>query len=278
MIDEEATFAEFGYRSTDLKPKSHKRIVVRCEMCKRTRTIMRCDYTNTQSYRKDKLSLCTSCAISKYSNTPRGKDSVMFGVPKSAETKRRLSKALTGKPGIWKGKKLPPEMCKKISENHADFSKENHPNWKPRIVKTCDYCGIDYEVERWQEPRSRFCSMKCSRSYFVGENSPVWQGGKCSNIYCKLWNEELRESTRDKYGRTCFICGKTEEDNNRKLDVHHIDMNKQQGCNGNEWKLVPLCRSCHGKTQHNRFFWFSLITQKLDLEFSADFACFAVAI
>ena len=40
-----------------------------------------------------------------------------------------------------------------------------------------------------------------------------------------------------------------------KLDVHHIDYNKGQGCSEHEWRLIPLCRSCHIKTNHDREKW-----------------------
>lgn len=65
--------------------------------------------------------------------------------------------------------------------------------------------------------------------------------------YCDKFDNACRERIRNKYDRMCFYCGKDEYTNNAKLSVHHLDMNKDQGCNGNEWRLVPLCRTCHGK-------------------------------
>jgi len=65
--------------------------------------------------------------------------------------------------------------------------------------------------------------------------------------YCEKFDNACRERIRDKHDRLCFYCGKDEYANNAKMSVHHIDMNKDQGCNGHDWKLVPLCRSCHGK-------------------------------
>ena len=62
----------------------------------------------------------------KMSEAKKGKKIGSF----SAEHRRNLSKAN-------KGKKLSKEHRRKISENHADLSKENHPRWKPyaRVVK-----------------------------------------------------------------------------------------------------------------------------------------------
>lgn len=65
--------------------------------------------------------------------------------------------------------------------------------------------------------------------------------------YCDKFDNACRERIRNKYDRVCFYCGKDEYTNNAKLSVHHLDMNKDQGCNGHEWRLVPLCRTCHGK-------------------------------
>ena len=71
-----------------------------------------------------------------------------------------------------------------------------------------------------------------------------------NSMYCPMFTEEVRERNRDKYGRLCFLCDKDEYDNKRRLSVHHVDMNKDQGCNEHDWSLVPLCASCHGKA-HN---------------------------
>lgn len=75
-----------------------------------------------------------------------------------------------------------------------------------------------------------------------------WDGFSIEQKYCHKFNQSCRESNRGRYGRKCFICGKGETENGRKLSVHHIDRNKDQGCNGHSWDLVPLCSSCHGKS------------------------------
>ena len=54
-----------------------------------------------------------------------------------------------------------------------------------------------------------------------------------------------RIRTRDNY--ICTECGKTTEENDREMDVHHIDENKM---NNDLSNLILLCRSCHMKLHH----------------------------
>ena len=89
--------------------------------------------------------------------------------------------------------------------------------------------------------------------------------------YCVKWTEELREEIRDEFDRKCFICGKSEEENGRKLSVHHTNYDRNCMCGNAECRFVPLCASCHGKTNYNRFYWYSLIIGRLLLESSADY-------
>ena len=97
----------------------------------------------------------------------------------------------------------------------------------------------------------------------LGITRDDWDG--FGSVYCELWCEELREYIRDKYGRICFICGKSEMENGRKHDVHHVDYNKQCGCDETECKLVPLCIKCHAHTTFGgREMWEELIIKMLE--------------
>lgn len=110
----------------------------------------------------------------------------------------------------------------------------NHPNWKGGNIKqVCQICGaIRYykpcDIERG---RGRFCSRKCMGKWFSkhirGEKTSNWKGGTSFEPYCAKFNDEFKEYIRDKFGRICFLCGKTEEDNDRKLDVHHVNGTKR---------------------------------------------------
>lgn len=52
--------------------------------------------------------------------------------------------------------------------------------------------------------------------------------------------------------------------NKRKLSVHHVNYDKNCLCDDNECEFVPLCISCHTKTNHNREFYEKMILEMID--------------
>ena len=72
--------------------------------------------------------------------------------------------------------------------------------------------------------------------------------------YCEKWNENLRERVRAFFGYKCIECG--EPQNGKRLMVHHVHYRKDSCCNPETPRyFVPLCNSCHSKTNHNREYW-----------------------
>ncbi len=173
---------------------------------------------------------------------------------KSQEHKDKLSEVRIGK---FKGDNnvmSNPEIRKK------HLLSVNTPENKIKI-------GIGVS-KRWEDPEYK--------RLHSGENCSGWKGGVSFAPYCPKFNESKKEEIRNKYNRKCIICGKSECNNiidsgiNRgkikKLHVHHVDYNKNQGCSGHVWKLTPLCMSCHGKTTSgNRQFWENKICEILKL-------------
>lgn len=90
-----------------------------------------------------------------------------------------------------------------------------------------------------------------------GPKSYLWKGGISYEPYCPAFNDFIKESVREDFSRRCYLCGANEQD--EKHHVHHVDYNKSQGCKGLKWSLIPLCRSCHTKTNHYRWHWFALL-------------------
>jgi hypothetical protein len=96
---------------------------------------------------------------------------------------------------------------------------------------------------------------KMSDNSKKGENHPNWKGGLSFIPYCFKFNNRRRRSTRIFFGYDCLCCGKHVTENITKkgqtdLHVHHVDHDKEQGCNGRPFNLVVMCDECHGKEQH----------------------------
>jgi hypothetical protein len=77
-------------------------------------------------------------------------------------------------------------------------------------------------------------------------------GGKSFEPYGVEFNDALKEMIRDRDGRTCQMCERSEAITRRRLDIHHIDYDKTNNDSGN---LVSLCDRCHAKTNSAREQW-----------------------
>lgn len=130
---------------------------------------------------------------------------------------------------------------------------QNERRSQSEIAKECNVRQslINYWMNKFGIPR---------RSYKVataGDKNPRWRGGVSFEPYCTKFNNDIKESVRDAFGRRCYLCG--EHENGYKLNIHHVDYNKSQGCRGLKWSLVPLCKSCHMRTNARRWYWFALL-------------------
>jgi hypothetical protein len=182
------------------------------------------------------------------SKVRKGKPSSLKGRPQSEEHKKSLSKVRKGKPSPNKGKKASDKTRQKLSDSHKGqvaWNKGKKTSSATR-KKQSDAAG---KREITEENRQRLSAGLQHVPY------EEWEGFARDKKYCPKFNDECRESCRAKYNHRCFMCGKPQSENKtktykiRKLSVHHVDMDKAQGCESN-WKLVPLCMECH-PTTHN---------------------------
>lgn len=170
-----------------------------------------------------------------------------IGIKLSSEHSKAISEALTGR-------KLSPEHCMAISRSQIKRFKD------PNARKKSSESGMGHDVS--METRQRSSATRRGIPY------DEWESFAIGSLYCPDFNEECKESNREKYGRMCFLTGLPEEENitrnndQWKLSVHHVDMDKMQGCDGKRWKLVPLCLKWHRKV-HNKL-WEARIIWLLD--------------
>ena len=163
----------------------------------------------------------------------------------SEETKRKISES-------QKGKIISEESKSKMREAHKGLPGHKHTEESKRKISEA-ITGRKHT----KEAREKMSAWQ------QGKNHPNWKGGISYEPYCIKFTWKLKEQIREKYNRKCFLCNKTEKESKNKLSIHHVDYNKNQGCEEHDWKLIPLCGSCHSKTNYNRNYWENLITDVL---------------
>jgi predicted RNA-binding Zn-ribbon protein involved in translation (DUF1610 family) len=86
--------------------------------------------------------------------------------------------------------------------------------------------------------------VKLSKSIKMsGCNNPNYKNGSSYLPYCPKFNARRKRAVRDFFDNLCLCCG--ERQYHKNLSVHHIDHDKEQGCDGKPFNLVPLCVKCH---------------------------------
>jgi len=222
----------------------------------------------------------------------------------SESTKKGMSESHMGEKNINYGKHLREDVIKKISvgvskyfedpENRkkaSDSAKERmkdqsirdqisksltgkHPSEETRIKHSKRMMGNTYS--KGKVPSKETCDkIRIANS---GENHYNWKGGISYLPYCPKFNKALKENVRNFFGNKCVLCKRTkEENNNKKLAVHHAFTEKMACCESkieeielirerlpigvarfgeDEFSeeeimyirmMVPLCTKCHGK-------------------------------
>lgn len=207
----------------------------------------------------------------------------------STETKMRISRANTGKKRTEEQRKRQSERQKgrKASIKTKNKQSDSH---KGKIPWNKGKKGVQIYLKgrhRSEEARKKMSDAKKGKSppnkgkpmkeeqkeklrQITGEKTSNWKGGISWIPYCDKFNNKLKEEVRNKYDRRCLLCGTDEKYNAKrntgsiiKLPVHHIDYDKEQGCNGKKFELVPLCSKCNIKVNQNREYWKQQIRDKL---------------
>lgn len=136
-----------------------------------------------------------------------------------------------------------------------------------RGIKTKIY----WKTARQGDGRCQSCANKNRKGkehYNIGKDHPMFgkRGkdtsgyihGKAYLPYPMEFNAKLKLKIHKRDNYTCQKCGKTQKQElkfkNRKLDVHHIDYNKQN-CKDNN--LISLCQTCNVKVNKDRDYWFA---------------------
>lgn len=146
------------------------------------------------------------------------------------------------------------------------------------VASTCKQCGVQFSALKWHSGRTRYslvlretCGDACLRAFYRtnearkakigaanrGERSQWWKGGLTAlndgSYRGRDW-PRIAERVRERDGRACRDCDKTEAENGRKLDVHHVVPfhNFATAREANRLSnLVALCWPCHRRREHD---------------------------
>jgi hypothetical protein len=140
------------------------------------------------------------------------------------------------------------------------FAGKNNPSWKGGDVKVvCEECKKEFEIPQRQikQGKINYCSFSCKgkaqERILLGEKNPHWLGGISFEPYCPKFTKKFKERVRAFFGYKCAECFTPQKD--RKLHVHHVNFNKMSCCDNTIPLFVPLCTSCHMKTNGKREYW-----------------------
>lgn len=275
MIDEYYTWIFYGYHSDELSNGSHKPIVAVCDECGIYRMLhyksyrdlclpckrkidpshLNCNHTEVTKQKirnkrtgthlsdktKDKLRFA-------HKGLQAGSKHPMFGKHPSKETLLKQSKSMQGK---------------NTGENHPMFGKHLRKETKDKLSTINS--GINHP--QFGKYHSEITRRKQSATQ-QGIPLSEWEGFITENPYCYKFNESLKIQIRNQYNNCDYMSGIHKDICNKgqSLDVHHVDYNKQQGCKDNQWRLIPLSKSNHAKTNSNRSFWNRLFIYSLKID------------
>ena len=100
-------------------------------------------------------------------------------------------------------------------------------------------------------------NRRCNSCSKKAERNGNYIHGKGNAPYPVDFDEILKTKIRQRDNHTCQLCDKKQfelKGRFKKLDVHHIDYNKE---NLNPNNLITLCKKCNNNVNKNRDYWFA---------------------
>ena len=202
----------------------------------------------------------------KMSEWQKGDKSLNYGVPLPLETRIKIGLAN-------KGHGTSEETRRKIGDAHRGKEISEETRKKSSIANKGKIITEETrrKISETQKSRVITCQerdrMRAAQS---GPNGSNWKGGISFEPYCPKFTKEFRERVRAFFGHVCVGCGIPQ--NGERLHIHHVNFNKEACCDSSIPLFVPLCRSCHGKSQHNRIFWQYWFTEIINRQYGGK--CF----
>lgn len=207
-----------------------------------------------------KAKRCQSCAL-VYNHkigkiNSKGKNNPMFGNPREDLKIKFKGK---GNPRYINGKSYNNKCI--TCGKHIGFSAKkcrscaNIKNGDYIKKHYCINCGKIISIGTFKYGKGQCKNCYCKT--LKGKNHPNWIDGRSYKKYPKKFSYKLKNKIRKRDNYICQKCGLKERKSFRKLDIHHIDYNRNN-CNKNN--LITLCLKCNIKVNSNRSYWYTYFT------------------
>lgn len=143
-------------------------------------------------------------------------------------------------------KKYTCKLCKKVFESDKCRKRKYcsreclHKGMFTGKVITCEQCGKKQYRRNWHIKQSKhfFCNLKC---YFLYKK--INSHGRINPTH------KLKLKILEAYDYTCAFCRINKHELMKPLQFHHLDGGVRNTVFEN---LIPLCVSCHRKTQKKK--------------------------
>ncbi len=136
------------------------------------------------------------------------------------------------------------------------FAEEQQVRREEEVQVRCRGCGKRFPLPRWyaeKEVGLRFCGSACREAWETDQmddpfrlrltGRPEYRGGN--------WDVQAARA-RERDGYRCRVCGVTEEELKRQLDVHHktpVRMFESAADANVLSNLISVCSSCHKRLE-----------------------------
>jgi len=165
---------------------------------------------------------------------------------------------------------IPDDQRKRMVQSRIGLKRTEETKLKMRVAQKnrppiSEETRLKMKVsssERWKTPISITTLVRMSEAK-KGDKTHLWKGGISFEKYCQKFNNGFKERVRLFFGHRCVECGVEQKDVLKKLSIHHVHYDKKMCCNGSPRDVVPLCASCHAKTNTSRDYWEHRFTELL---------------
>lgn len=156
---------------------------------------------------------------------------------------------------------------RRFNKEHPEFHREvqNRPEVKAKKSASLKITNARLEVKAGRSAAAKEAMNRTKvKEKQMGKTHHAWVKDRDSFVYPDGFDDKFKEYIRGRYGHICMVCKKKWELLRRRLDIHHINYDKD---NLEPDNFLPLCESCHcvTKSEGNRNYWTEVLQNIVEM-------------